>query len=62
VPVEEPSTVSTPEVAASTNEKAANLGGLRVKSEAYCSAVVLVKAPLVPLALNWLLPKEMMDP
>jgi hypothetical protein len=29
---------------------------------AYRSAVVLVKFPLLPLALIWLLPKDMMDP
>jgi hypothetical protein len=29
---------------------------------AYCSAVVLVKFPLTPLALIWLLPNEMRDP
>jgi hypothetical protein len=29
---------------------------------AYCSAALLVKFPLAPLALIWLLPKEMRDP
>ena len=36
--------------------------GFDAATQAYCSAVVLVKFPLLPLALIWLLPKEMSGP
>src|ERR1700686_42628 len=44
-------------------KEAANRGGLRVKTTAYCSpGPPGVKLPLEPLALIWLLPKGKIEP